>query len=131
MWFWWFMLVFDLMVPFIQIMAGWMMWKHSPQKINHIYGYRTKRSMKNVDTWKFAHDHCGRLWWQIGWGLLALSVIAHIPFYHSCEERIANLGLILCGVQIVALLIPVFFTENALKRTFHEDGTRRISDGTN
>ena len=131
MWFWWFMLAFGLMVPAIQIIAGWMMWKHCPQSINNVYGYRTSRSKKNQDTWKFAHEYCGRLWWKMGLVVLVLSVLAYLPFYHSSEDAIATVGLITCTVQMVALLIPVFFTEAALKRTFHKDGTRREIHGTN
>ena len=66
MWFWWFIFVCDLLIPIIMITAGNMMWKHAPKKINRIIGYRTARSMKNIDTWNFAQKHCGRLWWKIG-----------------------------------------------------------------
>lgn len=62
MWFWWFMFCCNLLIPAIFIFAGRMMWKHYPKEINDILGYRTKRSMKNIDTWKFAHEYCGRLW---------------------------------------------------------------------
>ena len=64
MWFWWFMLICDLIVPIVMIIGGRMMWKHCPKSINGIVGYRTNRSMKNMDTWKFAHKYCGKLWWK-------------------------------------------------------------------
>ena len=123
MWFWWFVLVSDLMVPVIQIIAGWMMWKHCPSGINNVYGYRTKRSKKNMDTWKFAHEHCGRIWWKVGLVMLVLTVLAHLPFYHADEDTIGNLCLIVMAVQMIALIGSIFPTEWALKRTFHEDGT--------
>ncbi|MDO4554333.1 MAG: SdpI family protein, partial [Lachnospiraceae bacterium] len=28
--------------------------------MNGLKGYRTSRSMKNMDTWKFAHEYSGR-----------------------------------------------------------------------
>lgn len=121
MWFWWFMLTFDLLIPLLMIVFGRMMWKHAPQKINSIVGYRTKRSMRNMDTWKFAHDYCGRLWWKIGWIILPISAIVHFPMYHSSDDEIGTMGGILCTIQCVALLVPVFFTERALKTKF-EDG---------
>lgn len=64
--FWWFMLMCDLLIPVILIIAGGMMWKHCPKTINTAYGYRTKLSMTNMETWKFAHDYCGKLWWKLG-----------------------------------------------------------------
>jgi len=54
----------------IMIGVGYMMYKHPPKSINAIYGYRTARSMKNDETWKFAHDCCGRLWFKLGFILL-------------------------------------------------------------
>ena len=56
------MLICDLIIPIVMIIGGRMMWKHCPKHINGIVGYRTTRSMKNMDTWKFAHDYCGKLW---------------------------------------------------------------------
>ena len=125
MWFWWFMLICDLMVPIVMLIAGRMMWKHCPKNINVLLGYRTTLSMKNMDTWKFAHDYCGRLWWKIGLIMAVPSTLIHIPFYHSSENTIGIVGLILCAVQIVVLVASIFPTESALRRTFYADGTRR------
>ena len=61
MWFWWFMLICDMIIPIVMVIVGRMMWKHCPKNINGMSGYRTTRSMKNMDTWKFAHDYCGKL----------------------------------------------------------------------
>lgn len=86
--FWWFMLLCDLLIPTVMMLAGYMMRKHCPKQINRVVGYRTARSMKNMDTWKFAHDYCGRLWQRIGAFLLPLSVLIHIPFYRSDVKTI-------------------------------------------
>ena len=58
--FWWFMLICDMIIPIVMVIVGRMMWKHCPKHINGMLGYRTTRSMKNMDTWKFAHDYCGK-----------------------------------------------------------------------
>ena len=126
MWVWWFMFFSNLVVPIIFIVIGRMMWKHCPKDINGIIGYRTKRSMKNMDTWKFAHEHCGRLWWKLGWIILILSVLAQIPVYNSSEHVIGIVEAIICYVQCIVLVVAsIFPTEKALKKTFHEDGTRK------
>lgn len=39
MWFWWFILICDCLIPAIMIIAGRMMWKHCPKKINGVVGY--------------------------------------------------------------------------------------------
>ena len=96
------------------------MWKHCPGKINYVYGYRTKRSMKNMDTWKFAHEYCGKLWWKMGWIVLIASVVAQIPSMRSSEETIGTVGAILCGIQLIILIGSIFPTEIALKKKFFD-----------
>ncbi len=125
MWFWWFMLVCDLLIPVLMIGAGNMMWKHAPKDINGIIGYRTPRSMINIDTWKFANGYCGRLWRKIGRMMLIPSLVIHVPFYHGSEDVIGAAGAILCAVQCAVLILTIFPTERALKRTFTDDGIRR------
>jgi len=49
------------------IMGGKMMWMYFPKNINSLVGYRTTRSIKIMDTWKFAHEYRGKLWCKIGW----------------------------------------------------------------
>lgn len=125
MYIWWFMFFCNLLVPIIQIVAGKMMWKSSPGKINKVYGYRTKRSMKNMDTWEFAHEHCGRVWWRVGWVTLIVSVLAQLPFMHSSEDVSGVVAGVISTLQVCILVLSIFSTERALKKTFYDDGTRR------
>lgn len=125
MWFWWFMFVCDLLIPVLMIICGRMMWKHAPGNINGIIGYRTARSMKNIDTWRFAHDYCGRLWWKIGWGMLVPSAVIQLPFYSSSVNWIGTVGGVLCVIQCIILIVSIFPTEKALKATFTDEGRRR------
>lgn len=119
MWFWWFMLICNLLVPILLIICGRMMWKHPPGKINGIIGYRTTRSMKNMDTWKFAHDYCGRLWWKLGWVMMIFSAIIPVPLYHSSVNMIGTVGGVLCIMQCVILIASIIPVEKALKRNFN------------
>ena len=54
--FWIFMLITDLLIPVIMTVFGWYFIKQAPKNINYLFGYRTEMSMKNEDTWKFAHS---------------------------------------------------------------------------
>lgn len=125
MWFWWFMFVCDLLIPVIMLVSGRIMWKHPPKDINGFVGYRTTRSMKNMETWKFAHEYCGRLWWKIGFIMLIPSIAVHLPFYNKSRDFIGVLGGILCTIQCMVLLASIFPAERALKKNFTEDGIRR------
>lgn len=125
MWFWWFMYACDLIIPIVMMIAGRLMWKNCPKKINPIYGYRTALSMKNMDTWRFAHEYCGRIWWIWGIAMLVVSAIIPIPLFHSGENAVALVGTVVLGAQLVALILSALRTESALRKTFFDDGSRR------
>lgn len=101
------------------------MWKRCPKSINSVIGYRTTRSMKNMDTWKFAHNYCGRLWWKLGFIMIVPSALIHIPFYQSDDATVGILGMFLVAIQCIVLIASVFPTESALKKAFNDDGTRK------
>ena len=73
--FWIFMLIMDLLIPFTMIGFGKMFLKKAPDQINYVFGYRTSMSMKNQDTWVFAHHYCGKIWYICGLILLVVSLI--------------------------------------------------------
>ncbi len=123
--FWWFILFCDLLTPALMIGVGRWMWKRPPKEINAFLGYRTTWSMLNMDTWNFAHHHCGKRWWIIGWILLLPTVAIHIPFYGKGEDAIGWMCIGVLVVQCTVLIASIFPTERALKKTFREDGTRR------
>ncbi len=125
MWFWWLLFLCDCLIPVIMMIAGRMMWKHCPEKINWVIGYRTKRSMKNQDTWKFAHEFVGKLWWRVGLGLLALSVLIHLLFCRASENTLGILCTVLTTVQLIFLIGSIIPTEIALKNHFNQDGTKK------
>ena len=124
--FWIFMLVMDLLIPFTMICFGYLFLKKVPENINALFGYRTALSMKNKDTWEFAHKYCGKLWYV--WGLILLPVTVLPMFFvlGKSEDMIGTVGGILCGIQMIPLIGCIFPTERALKRNFDYNGNRRI-----
>ena len=125
MWLWWFWLICDLLIPVVMIVVGRMSWKHCPKNINSLIGYRTTRSMKSMDTWKFAHEYCGKLWWKLGWLIMILTALMYIPLYQSNDHMIGIAGVILITIQCTVLVISIYPTEKALKEHFNDDGTRK------
>ena len=125
MWFWILMFISNLLIPILMIVAGNMMYKHTPKKINRIYGYRTGRSMKNEETWKFAHDYCGRLWFKWGSFLTIPTIIAMLLVVHSNDNVIGIVTLIIESIQIMALFGVIFLVESALKKNFDNNGHRK------
>lgn len=123
--FWIFMLIMDLLIPVVMIGFGSYFAKNAPREINHTFGYRTTMSMKNRDTWEFAHHYCGRLWRIIGWIMFAVSIVAMLFATGKGINYIGAYGAILCGIQVAVLIVSIFPTENALKKNFDEFGHRR------
>ncbi|MFR6155396.1 MAG: SdpI family protein [Faecalibacillus faecis] len=115
----------DMIIPIVMVIVGRITWKHCPKHINGMIGYRTTRSMKNIDTWKFAHNYCGKLWWKIGWLMIIPSALMHISLCHSDKNAIGFAGLILVVIQCFIMIVSIYPTERALKKNFNDDGTRR------
>ena len=118
MWFWWFMFVFNLFLPILLILCGYFMKDHCPKEINSILGYRTRRSMRNQETWQFANTYCGALWQKIGCILLLPTILIQIPFYHQNDDTVGLLGGILVSIQIAFMFVSIYLTERALKKKF-------------
>ncbi len=125
MMYWWFIFWSDLLIPIMMIVIGRLMWKHPPKNINALIGYRTTRSMKNMDTWNFAHHYSGKLWWKIGWMILLPSLLVHIPFYKASEDVVGIVCVVLLSIQVIILIFSIFPVERALKKTFTDEGVYR------
>ena len=79
-------------------------------------------SMKNNETWEFAHKHCGKIWKICGALLLITSVIIMLFLINSSTDTVGKVGSIIAYVQLAVLLCSVFPTEIALKKNFDCDG---------
>ena len=123
--FWIFILIMALLIPVIKLGFGSYFAKKAPREINHFVGYRTSMSMKNRDTWEFAHHHCGRLWRVIGGIMLVVSAAIMVPVMGKDETFVGLYGTILCLIQTVVLIASIFITEKAMKRQFDESGRPR------
>ncbi|MEG1772936.1 MAG: SdpI family protein [Clostridia bacterium] len=124
---WIFMLIVNLLIPITMLVFGCYFIKHAPKKINAIFGYRTARSMKNKDTWEFAHHHIGKNWRIFGLVLFALTMIIMLLIIEKPDETIDLFGIIICIIQCAFLVISILPTEIALKNNFDEHGNRRES----
>ena len=90
--FWIFMLIMELLMPFTMIGFGRYFLNQAPKEINTIFGYRTKMSMKNRETWDFAHKYFGKLWYICGLVLLPISIILMFLLIGQSEDIIGNFG---------------------------------------
>ena len=123
--FWIFMLAMGILFPVVMILFGTMFMKSAPKKINYIFGYRTDMSMKNRDTWEFAHKYIGKLWFRFGLLLIPITVIPMLFVIGKTENIVGTVGLIVGFINTIVLIVPIFFTEKALNKAFDKDGKRK------
>ena len=123
--FWVFMLIMVLLIPITMIIFGRLFLNKTPKDINYTFGYRTKRSMMNMETWKFAHEYIGKLWFICGLTLLLLSVVIMAFVFGKDSNTVGTVGGILTIVQMIPMIGTIIPTENALKKNFDEFGRRR------
>jgi uncharacterized membrane protein len=116
------MLFIVLLIPLIMLAFGFIWVKYPPGKINSFYGYRTLMSMKNMDTWNFAHHYASI--WLIFLGLFLLIVSPVLFLLIRKESQLISLFILIA--QMIALYIPIILTERALHKTFDKIGNKRI-----
>jgi len=122
---WIVMLLMNLIFPLTMIGFGSYMAKGGPKDINWFFGYRTSMSMKNQDTWEFAHKYCGKLWRVAGQITLPLTVVAMFLMLGREEDFVGIFGTVLMGIQLVILILAIIPTEIALRKNFDKSGKRK------
>ena len=122
---WFMMLGFNLLIPAIMLGAGKLFLKKAPKDINWIFGYRTTMSMKNEDTWDFAHKVAGAFWLKWGWITLAITVVTMLLILNKSDEAISVVGCIILFAQMIPLIAVIPHTEKALRNTFDKAGNRK------
>ncbi len=119
----WIMIVITyILIPALMTGAGWRIWKHPPKTINAMYGYRTKMSSRNQNTWRFAQEYAGRLWVRWGIRMIPVSLLLLMFFATAGEEAAATAGTVLCMAQIVIMLSSIAVVERMLNKVFDKQG---------
>ncbi len=131
-----FMLCMVLLIPLSMIIIGKRAMIYNPQnkfdmskyrrKVNiigekewlYLSGYRTTRSMKNDETFRFAQYLFGKWWYKLGLIIIAPSIIAMFFVFGKSKHVINLWGLIIVGVQCVFMAFPYIPIERALKKNF-------------
>jgi len=118
-----FSLSMTLLLTATMILFGLLFLKKPPREINGLFGYRTRMSSINDDTWYFAHRYAGAVWIRTGVAVLAASIL--VIWILKNSGKFESYMLILFYFQMASLLMVIPLTEIALRRTFDRDGQRR------
>lgn len=116
----WIIFICDLLAPIIIIIAGILTMRAPAGEVNRLYGYRTERSMRSKEAWKFAQAYSGRLLTVSGIVALVVTALLHLPFIHASVDTLGILCGVVCTVQVAMLFLVIFLTERKLKKHFPE-----------
>ena len=116
------MFIMDLLIPIIMILFGRAFLKKAPKEINYVFGYRTSRSMKNKDTWEFAHRYCGKIWLICGLALIPIVAGIMLCFVGADTKTVGYVGASMLVFPLLLIILSVILTERALKNTFDKSG---------
>lgn len=119
------MYLISLLLPLTMLVMGLIFVKRPPKEINDLYGYRTLRSMKSQEAWDFANRYMGKIWAWLGFAMTILSIVATIIANKLGEDFMLKYIIILTIVQLVVMIIPIFFVEKELKKNFDDYGRAR------
>ena len=123
--FWFFMICCILLIPLTMIGFGLYFQKKAPQEINILFGYRTEMSMKNKETWEFAHYTIGNIWYRSGLVMIIIVIFIMLCLFQKDINTISIAGTIIMMIQLIPLIASIFLTEAALKKHFDKDGNRK------
>jgi putative membrane protein len=121
------MLVMNLLTPLVMIIYGRVFEKKPPKiaRSKFEFGYRSVMSMKNEETWEYANRFFGKLWFRFGIAVGLISIIVLFFFIGKDKDTIGFAGMIICYVQLAAMLLPAIPTEISLRRRFDKYGNRK------
>ncbi|HKL40016.1 MAG TPA: SdpI family protein [Cryomorphaceae bacterium] len=103
-----------LFIAPIFIVTGLILLVFPPKRINHFYGYRTKRSMADQESWDYAQRRSGRA--LILFGLAYFSTILIDLVFDGVPK---TTGLIISlGLMIVGVILLIVKIERELKAKF-------------
>lgn len=99
----------------IFLVAGIILYSFPPKKINHLYGYRTKRSMNSQEAWDFAQKDSAKQMFKAGVIMIILGVVTLLAETNEVFNLIAGLAALIGSAVYV-----LYFTEKKLKDKFEK-----------
>ncbi|MBR5805664.1 MAG: SdpI family protein [Oscillospiraceae bacterium] len=125
MFMWVFMTGCCLLLPVLLYRFGKFFENDDSTEINYAFGYRTSRSMQNLDTWRFAQKYWGRLRKKTAAVCFVMAIIPMVLVFGKSTDTVGTAGGIICMAQLIPMLTTIPKTEKALKETFDDEGNFR------
>ena len=121
-----FQLLCNLIIPATMILAGLIGVLTPPAKsmkdVGGISGYRSKRSMRTVDTWNFANYNAGISYLFAGFYMIFATGVLCVILSRFSSAVIHGATVVIVLIQIVIFIMPMISVEKKLERYFDSSG---------
>lgn len=107
-----------IIIPVLITVMGGIIMNNPPKNRLGSFGYRTERSRRSGEAWRFANKMAGRIWFYEGFALIALSIAGVYLMRNSDEMGFTITIIVTLVIQAVLISVPVIFVEKALKDKF-------------
>ena len=104
------LLISPFLTGIIFLLAALISKQFPPKKINPVYGYRTRKSMQNEESWQLANQYANNVMLKTGLILMLLGVI--LSFFAFNQTILGALTTVSALAGGIAIFI---FTERQLK----------------
>lgn len=100
-------MAFAVLTSTVFIVAGIMLIRHADMEINNTFGYRTPRSTKNQEIWRFANIYSGKIFIIGGAIGLVLIIAAALIMKSTGVTKLVWLVGVILELVIVFTAIPI------------------------
>jgi uncharacterized membrane protein len=91
-----------------------------PRSMDSRYGYRSRLSMRNMETWREAHIYSSRLLLVASIAMLTMALV------FSKKDHFQNYYFVyVIGALVFFVIAIIYLTERRLKHKFDENGKRK------
>jgi len=104
------------LVGVVFFLAGYMLLRFPPKKINSWYGYRTKSSMRNQERWDFAQKYSGIESLRLGVIYIVIAVVGLFVPMPTLLQDFLHLP-----VMLAFIILMIVRVEKAIKQEFGEN----------
>lgn len=112
-------LILNLLPGIILGITGWITMRNPPEKINNLYGFRTKAAMKSQEAWDYANRLAPRVMLRTAFRLLVLGIVLSFVVPVIAAQIVVYLAM------IALMLYDVKIVNTAIAKTFNDDGSRK------
>jgi len=110
--------IFAIALGLFKLIVGIVMYFFPPKEINNLYGYRTKKSMKSMQSWKLGNRYVASLFilFAIVFTVVNIALISILNSNITFPSMFGIIGLI----DFLTYFLAIALTEIKLSKQYHE-----------